>query len=591
MTMLINDTAPQIAYIATAGQTVFAVPFEFFAVTDLVVERNGVALTYNASPANNSQFSVIGANVEGGGSITLGAGGAALGEGVVIYRNIPLNRRANYPVTGPFAVRALNTEQARQVAMMQQLEVDCARSFKVPRGESLNPVPAEALRAGKFLAFDAEGNPVAVVGTVPDFLQADTGAVARTVQEKLRDTVSVKDFGTVGNGTANDTAGITAADGILTKKKYVPAGIYDTTLFSTDLNGPYFGEGQIRDSANNLRAPEFSAVKFPPASFGNWDSPDTAFNGDLSKMQRVSEHRISGATTLGQPTTGYTLRREGMAEILYGFVSSEAGHNQQTAGNDGRTGAAFWQKQVFHAGNGDAYCNWVSGIATGTKSGSTHFLANPAIAAYSGQLYGGASGVYLQGVGDLNFDDLGNDVAAQGVTFNFIRTNKTGAKQADWTGIRMQSVGSEEMDAWCSFVGLADRGIDMSKSNFGTGQAAFTLAANQRYYGNSTNVDSVSLPRNTTLGDAWFDYSSGITAWNFVVFGSSIFQIASDRVNFVRPPVLPVVAVSALPTASFCTGMEYYVNNANATTRLSTVAGGGSNFVKVFSNGTNWLIA
>jgi hypothetical protein len=100
-------------------------------------------------------------------------------------------------------VRALNTEQARQVAMMQQLEVDCARSFKVPRGESLNPVPAEALRAGKFLAFDAEGNPVAAAGTGPDsglrtdlaasggsalsgFLQAGTSAVAESVQTVLR---------------------------------------------------------------------------------------------------------------------------------------------------------------------------------------------------------------------------------------------------------------------------------------------------------------------------------------------------------------------------------------------------------------------
>jgi hypothetical protein len=430
-----------------------------------------------------------------------------------------------------------------------------------------------------------------VTSTDLSFIQSGTGATTRTVQAKLRDTVSVKDFGTVGDGTANDTAGITAADGILTKKKYVPAGIYDTTLLSTDLNGPYFGEGQIRDSANNLRAPEFSAIKFPPASFGNWDSPETAFNGDLSKMQRVSEHRISGATTLGQPTTGYTLRREGMAEILYGFVSSEAGHNQQTAGNDGRTGAAFWQKQVFHAGNGDAMCNWVSGIATGTKSGSTHWLANPAIVLYGGQAFGGANGVYLQGLGDLNFNDLGFDVACQGLTFNFTRTNKTGAKQADWTGIRLQTQGTEEMDAWCSFVGLADRGIDMSKSNFGTGQAAFTLAANQRYYGNSTNADSVSLPRNTTLGDAWFEYSSGITAWNFIVSGSSIFQIAPDRVNFVKPPVLPVVTSSAIPAAATRAGMEYYLSDCNSTTRGATAAGGGANFVKIYSNGTNWLIA
>jgi hypothetical protein len=43
------------------------------------------------------------------------------------------------------------------------------------------------------------------------FLQSGTGATNRTVQGKLRDTVSVKDFGAVGDGIADDTAAINAA--------------------------------------------------------------------------------------------------------------------------------------------------------------------------------------------------------------------------------------------------------------------------------------------------------------------------------------------------------------------------------------------
>ena len=397
--------------------------------------------------------------------------------------------------------------------------------------------------------------PVASANDV-NYQASGSNTVSRPVEAKLREIVSVPDFTSVSTADADARA------------KYVPPGTYSTTLTATDLDGPYWGRGQIIDTGGNKRAPEFSAIKAPPSSFGNWDSPDTAFNGDLSKMQRVSEHRISGATTLGQPTTGYTLRREGMAEALYGFVSSDAGHNQSTTTNDGRTGAAFWQRQVFHAGNGDAYCNWVTGIATGTKSGSTHFLANPAIAAYSGQVYGGASGVYLQGVGDLNFDDLGFDVAAQGITFNFIRTNKTGAKQTDWTGIRMQSVGTEEMDAWCSFVGLADRGIDMSKSNFGANQAAFTLAANQRFYGNSTNVDSVSLPRNTTLGNAWFTYDSANSAWAFAtqgsaaaLFNNSVFAIYG-RVTLSLANVGDYADDAAAAAGGYAIGQVYRTGSA-----------------------------
>ena len=43
------------------------------------------------------------------------------------------------------------------------------------------------------------------------FTQAGTGAVARTVDSKLKDFVSVKDFGAVGDGVANDTTAIQAA--------------------------------------------------------------------------------------------------------------------------------------------------------------------------------------------------------------------------------------------------------------------------------------------------------------------------------------------------------------------------------------------
>lgn len=50
-----------------------------------------------------------------------------------------------------------------------------------------------------------------VVQTYQGFTQGGTGSVNRTIQTKLQDTVSVKDFGAVGNGTTDDTAAIQAA--------------------------------------------------------------------------------------------------------------------------------------------------------------------------------------------------------------------------------------------------------------------------------------------------------------------------------------------------------------------------------------------
>ena len=62
-----------------------------------------------------------------------------------------------------------------------------------------------------------------------NYMPSGVGAVARTVQEKLREVVSVKDFGAVGDGVTNDTAAINAAlSAIYSTKKalFFPAGIY-----------------------------------------------------------------------------------------------------------------------------------------------------------------------------------------------------------------------------------------------------------------------------------------------------------------------------------------------------------------------------
>lgn len=82
------------------------------------------------------------------------------------------------------------------------------------------------------------------------FLQAGTGAQARTAQAKLRDVVSVKDFGAVGDGVTDDTAAIQAAidaSGPQGPAIYIPAGTYKITSSINITNRcRIFGDGNRR---------------------------------------------------------------------------------------------------------------------------------------------------------------------------------------------------------------------------------------------------------------------------------------------------------------------------------------------------------
>ncbi|ENW9128742.1 TPA: tail fiber domain-containing protein [Escherichia coli] len=86
-----------------------------------------------------------------------------------------------------------------------------------------------------------------VVGGFGWFIQYGAGAVYRTFQDKMRDTVSVKDYAAVGDGITDDTNSFILAP----ENAYVPPGVYLVDTLKVDVS-KMTGEGMILSKTGHL---------------------------------------------------------------------------------------------------------------------------------------------------------------------------------------------------------------------------------------------------------------------------------------------------------------------------------------------------
>jgi len=79
------------------------------------------------------------------------------------------------------------------------------------------------------------------------YLQGGTGSVIRTIQNKLQESVSVKDFGAIGNGTTDDTIAIQNAITYCYANNldlYIPTGTYKLTTYLIWNGCNIYGDGE-----------------------------------------------------------------------------------------------------------------------------------------------------------------------------------------------------------------------------------------------------------------------------------------------------------------------------------------------------------
>ncbi len=235
------DVVPVIRYAANGTQVEFDFPFPVFASEDVTVYLDGAR--------QNSGYHVSGAGQTLGGTVIFDSA-PSTDVVVTIERRVALERMTDFLEGGDLSARSLNNEFDALTAGLQQLARDQSVMIRYDGLEVPGQVilPARASRANRALAFDENGDMITVAHgstlQAPSFVQSGMGAVSRSVTDKVRECVSVRDFGATGDGVTDDTLAIQralAASGSV----YVPPGTYRvTSTIVLGVNQSLRGAGQ-----------------------------------------------------------------------------------------------------------------------------------------------------------------------------------------------------------------------------------------------------------------------------------------------------------------------------------------------------------
>lgn len=216
--MAIDSTNNRNDYTGNGSTLTYSYNFKIFAASNLLVTVRDTSDNEEFTLALNTDYTVSGAGVSTGGSITLidlnqewidSSNYFSSGYELSIRRILPLEQATDIRNEDDFLPEVIEDQFDKQVMIDQQQQDELDRSLKTPETDSgsIGPIPVLDDRASKVLGFDADGDPIAVA-TVPT-----SGVTATAFAETLlddttaaqaRSTLGVsREWGGTSGGSAN----------------------------------------------------------------------------------------------------------------------------------------------------------------------------------------------------------------------------------------------------------------------------------------------------------------------------------------------------------------------------------------------------
>ena len=344
--MTINTTEDKVSSAGNGVTVDFPFPYLFSANGDLVVLLVTAATGAFVTQTLTTRYTVAGAGNPAGGTVTMIIP-PATGETLVIYRDPPLTQAVDAVNGDPFDVDVTVESPVDKLTMIAQRQRTLQRNaLRISDADTATDpdtltLPIKTSRASKFLAFDANGAPIAAAGT-----SASLGPVSAFMNTLLDDADAATARATLGaggaaSGTDNTATGVNTLL-VNTGPENTASGWSALAANTTGLGNTACGYLALNDNlagayntANGYSALDTNTSGSYNVASGFWA---------LKTNTTGSNNTASGGYALANNTTGSNNTASGVYALAYnttGIYNTATGRSALTANTTGSGNVAI----------------------------------------------------------------------------------------------------------------------------------------------------------------------------------------------------------------------------------------------------------